>query len=200
MNRNSSKAQFYSSSESRSSDSFHEEQDEEMEKEDNSSSGGLNQLINGVKNTFNISRSKSNKSASDRSGKSNSDTYVLSSNGKVTPNHKIRNGRNSYDRDREYSSESDDESESDSSNDSFEDSQSSDSVSLDDDDIDDIDHNNDHDEEKTSKKVDDSAEDYSDDEDEGEDGYKPGGYHRVKIGEVYNQRLVSVFKDMFVLD
>ncbi len=34
----------------------------------------------------------------------------------------------------------------------------------------------------------DSAEDYTDDEDEGEDGYKQGGYHRVKIGEVYNQR------------
>ena len=33
-----------------------------------------------------------------------------------------------------------------------------------------------------------SAEDYSDDEDEGEDGYKPGGYHAVKISEVYNQR------------
>jgi hypothetical protein len=35
-----------------------------------------------------------------------------------------------------------------------------------------------------------SAEDYSDDEDEGEDGYKPGGYHPVKVGEVYNQRCV----------
>lgn len=34
----------------------------------------------------------------------------------------------------------------------------------------------------------DSNEDYSDDEDEGEDGYKVGGYHRVKVGEVYNQR------------
>jgi hypothetical protein len=34
----------------------------------------------------------------------------------------------------------------------------------------------------------DSGEDYTDDEDEGEDGYKPGGYHRVKAGEVYNQR------------
>ena len=33
-----------------------------------------------------------------------------------------------------------------------------------------------------------SNEDYSNDEDEGEDGYKPGGYHRVKIAEVYNQR------------
>lgn len=34
----------------------------------------------------------------------------------------------------------------------------------------------------------DSAEDYSDDEDEGEDGYKAGGYHPVKVSEVYNQR------------
>jgi hypothetical protein len=33
-----------------------------------------------------------------------------------------------------------------------------------------------------------SGEDYTDDEDEGEDGYKTGGYHRVKVGEVYNQR------------
>lgn len=35
-----------------------------------------------------------------------------------------------------------------------------------------------------------SSEDYTDDEDEGEDGYKPGGYHPVKLGEVYNQRYV----------
>lgn len=34
----------------------------------------------------------------------------------------------------------------------------------------------------------DSAEDYTDDEDEGADGYKPGGYHPVKVGESYNQR------------
>lgn len=33
-----------------------------------------------------------------------------------------------------------------------------------------------------------SSEDYTDDEDEGEEGYKPGGYHPVKLGEVYNQR------------
>lgn len=29
-------------------------------------------------------------------------------------------------------------------------------------------------------------EDYSDDGDEGEDGYKPGGYHRVRIGDKFN--------------
>ena len=40
----------------------------------------------------------------------------------------------------------------------------------------------------TSGHGSDSAEDYTDDEDEGEDGYKPGGYHPVKVGEVYNQR------------
>jgi hypothetical protein len=39
----------------------------------------------------------------------------------------------------------------------------------------------------------DSGEDYTDDEDEGEDGYRPGGYHPVKVGEVYNQRYVLVF-------
>jgi hypothetical protein len=50
----------------------------------------------------------------------------------------------------------------------------------------------DSDEEETTKKKSghgsDSGEDYTDDEDEGEDGYKSGGYHRVKVGEVYNQR------------
>lgn len=39
-----------------------------------------------------------------------------------------------------------------------------------------------------------SAEDYSDDEEEGEDGYKPGGYHRVSVGETYNQRYVVMKK------
>lgn len=39
-----------------------------------------------------------------------------------------------------------------------------------------------------------SSEDYTDDEDEGEDGYKPGGYHPVKLGEVYNQRYVVIKK------
>jgi hypothetical protein len=43
----------------------------------------------------------------------------------------------------------------------------------------------------------DSAEDYTDDEDEGEDGYKPGGYHPVCIGEVYNQRCVCVITSYF---
>lgn len=45
-------------------------------------------------------------------------------------------------------------------------------------------------------KSDDSAsgEDYTDDEDEGEDGYKPGGYHPVKVGETYNQRYVGKFE------
>eukprot|EP00816_Leptocylindrus_hargravesii_P000267 CAMPEP_0196828266 /NCGR_PEP_ID=MMETSP1362-20130617/94587_1 /TAXON_ID=163516 /ORGANISM="Leptocylindrus danicus, Strain CCMP1856" /LENGTH=1110 /DNA_ID=CAMNT_0042208939 /DNA_START=165 /DNA_END=3498 /DNA_ORIENTATION=+ len=45
-----------------------------------------------------------------------------------------------------------------------------------------------------SEKGSESAEDYSDDEDEGEDGYRPGGYHPVKIGEVYNQRYIVVKK------
>jgi len=39
-----------------------------------------------------------------------------------------------------------------------------------------------------------STEDYSDDEDEGEEDYKVGGYHRVKVGEVYNQRYVVIKK------
>lgn len=44
------------------------------------------------------------------------------------------------------------------------------------------------DEVEEDKSHSDSAEDYTDDEDEGEDGYKPGGYHSVKVGEVFNQR------------
>jgi hypothetical protein len=41
---------------------------------------------------------------------------------------------------------------------------------------------------QADKKGSESGEDYSDDEDEGDDGYKVGGYHRVQIGDVYNQR------------
>lgn len=47
------------------------------------------------------------------------------------------------------------------------------------------------DEEKKSDHS--SGEDYSDDEDEGEEGYRPGGYHRVSVGEVYNQRYVCEY-------
>jgi len=43
-------------------------------------------------------------------------------------------------------------------------------------------------EDQADKKGSESGEDYSDDEDEGEEGYKVGGYHRVQIGDVYNQR------------
>jgi len=57
-------------------------------------------------------------------------------------------------------------------------------------DDDDEDSHGDNDEKNGS----DSGEDYTDDEDEGEDGYKTGGYHRVKIGEVYNQRYVVIKK------
>jgi hypothetical protein len=61
---------------------------------------------------------------------------------------------------------------------------------------DDDDDDDDDEEEEGSSSEDgeksgsDSAEDYTDDEDEGEDGYKPGGYHPVKVGEIYNQRCV----------
>ena len=34
----------------------------------------------------------------------------------------------------------------------------------------------------------------SSDSDEGEDGYKSGGYHRVHIGDVYNERYVVLRK------
>lgn len=36
-----------------------------------------------------------------------------------------------------------------------------------------------------------SGEDYTDDEDEGESGYKTGGYHPVKVGDIFNQGYVS---------
>lgn len=39
-----------------------------------------------------------------------------------------------------------------------------------------------------------SDEDYSEDEDEGEDAYKPGGYHRVNVGDQFNSRYVVVEK------
>ncbi len=40
-----------------------------------------------------------------------------------------------------------------------------------------------------------SDEDYSDDDDEGEDGYRPGGYHAVRIGDrFHNNRYVVIEK------
>ena len=39
-----------------------------------------------------------------------------------------------------------------------------------------------------------SDEDYSDDDDEGSEGYKKGGYHPVKVGEVYNRRYLVLKK------
>ena len=68
-------------------------------------------------------------------------------------------------------------------------SQSSDRSDNDDHDGDDADSDSDRDEKKDkSGNGSDSGEDYTDDEDEGEDGYRPGGYHPVKVGEIYNQR------------
>lgn len=61
-------------------------------------------------------------------------------------------------------------------------------------DVNDTDSDDDEDDEKNSGHGSDSGEDYTDDEDEGEEGYKPGGYHRVKAGEVYNQRYVPVLE------
>ena len=45
------------------------------------------------------------------------------------------------------------------------------------------------DEEETS-----SDEDYSDDDDEGTEGYRPGGYHPVSLGEVYNNKYLVLKK------
>ena len=51
------------------------------------------------------------------------------------------------------------------------------------DDRDDDDDDHDGEDDKSSE----SGEDYTDDEDEGESGYKPGGYHPVNVGDVFNQ-------------
>jgi len=39
-----------------------------------------------------------------------------------------------------------------------------------------------------------SSEDYSDDENEGQDGYKEGGYHPIKVGDIFNQRYIVIKK------
>lgn len=45
----------------------------------------------------------------------------------------------------------------------------------------------DDDDDQEDDKSSESGEDYTDDEDEGESGYKPGGYHPVNVGDVFNQ-------------
>lgn len=59
-----------------------------------------------------------------------------------------------------------------------------------DDEHDEDDHEDDDDDEHEDDddKSSDSGEDYTDDEDEGESGYKPGGYHPVQVGDVFNQK------------
>lgn len=49
------------------------------------------------------------------------------------------------------------------------------------------DEHDDDDENGDDDKSSESGEDYTDDEDEGESGYKPGGYHPVNVGDVFNQ-------------
>ncbi|KAI2504060.1 hypothetical protein MHU86_10422 [Fragilaria crotonensis] len=58
----------------------------------------------------------------------------------------------------------------------------------------DEDATDDDDEDDKSDGGSDSGSDYTDDEHEGDAGYKPGGYHPVKVGEVYNQRYVVIKK------
>ena len=93
-----------------------------------------------------------------------------------------RNNTRKHDRDRDYSSESDDDDDSNSDSESDEDDSSAGSATTGSEG-----ERKDDDKDKGNE----STEDYSDDEDEGEDGYKAGGYHRVKVGEVYNQRWVA---------
>jgi len=49
------------------------------------------------------------------------------------------------------------------------------------------DEHDEEDDEDGEDKSSESGEDYTDDEDEGESGYKPGGYHPVNVGDVFNQ-------------
>ena len=80
---------------------------------------------------------------------------------------------------------------------SFHSSSSSSSSSNDDDDqspnTQDDSHSQEGEDDEEKKSDHSSGEDYSDDEDEGEEGYRPGGYHRVSVGEVYNQRYVCEY-------
>jgi len=54
----------------------------------------------------------------------------------------------------------------------------------------------DNDERGEEDKSSESGEDYTDDEDEGESGYKPGGYHPVNVGDVFNQGRYVVIKKL----
>lgn len=54
----------------------------------------------------------------------------------------------------------------------------------------------DDDDEGEEDKSSESGEDYTDDEDEGESGYKPGGYHPVNVGDVFNQGRYVVIKKL----
>lgn len=54
------------------------------------------------------------------------------------------------------------------------------------------DDDDDGDDDKSSE----SGEDYTDDEDEGESGYKPGGYHPVNVGDIFNQGRYVVIKKL----
>lgn len=165
----SSEPNFYSSSDSdESSDPFSDDNDE----------GGINQIINGVKNHLNLSSSKSQKSEKSKTpSRKNKPKSGQKQNHKVMPYNNIRPLNGQYDDQSDYSSDqSDDDSDSSSSG-------SSDSGASTDDSSE---HHTSINEKED--KGNESTEDYSDDDDEGEDGYKPGGYHRVTVGEVYNQR------------
>ena len=56
------------------------------------------------------------------------------------------------------------------------------------------DYEDDEEEDDDEDEDEDSDEDYSDDDDEGSEGYKIGGYHPVKVGEVYHRRYLVLKK------
>mmetsp|Transcript_4373 Transcript_4373/g.10545 ORF Transcript_4373/g.10545 Transcript_4373/m.10545 type:complete len:1042 (+) Transcript_4373:275-3400(+) len=135
----------------------------------------------------------SNSGRGGRSGSYRHETVSSSQHGSRRGIPKADDSGDEEDFDEDYTDDSDDDDDnekdaSDDDDDDDDDDGSHHSHKSDDEDSDDSD------DDRNEKNGSDSGEDYTDDEDEGEDGYKQGGYHRVKIGEVYNQRYVVIKK------
>ena len=102
--------------------------------------------------------------------------------------------RGEVDDDNDPSEDEEDDSEEDSDeNEDEESDKEDDHLDEEDEDDDDEDDDDDDDAEEESEEED-SDEDYSDDDDEGSEGYKIGGYHPVKVGEVYHRRYLVLKK------
>ncbi len=154
----------------------------------------LHQIINGVANHLNLSGNSNNNAnirnglTSGKNGRMNLQQQQQQQRMKQQQQKKYSGGNNNMGNKKQYQKQQQQHQDDD------EYSSSSGSSETDTDDDDDVAASSDEDDRRTSSvgskrsKGNESAEDYSDDEDEGEDGYRVGGYHRVKVGEVYNQR------------